>query len=639
MGLVHAALLCLTALFVTSTAALAAGSERQGSVHRGFHPGGMWVELGDDGAGAYALSILDGMPGFAAEPLTVPMREDPASASCRLIPLEQGVAIFVEGCPTSNSFSATITIGGASGVTILQPVGWSNSFAWASQGARPLGPIRQSCAMARLRQAEGIAGTAFHTALSTLTAEAAALPAESADPSQILPRLRAERLRIYSILQLTTVELDQAQRIEDAIAGRPVLGRRIAMAEATRQKMEFDARVTNSPQRAQARQDLLQVDRALAEIYDVAAARRRSAALDSLVSRSGPGALSALRATLGARQPASIIHLLGLESVVGELDACLAALEPANPGARAHEAVRTNLVMRAGEIADMVRVAVSNTADSSAAAAALAPFEGSQLIRQTLQAGGHGAVLAEARGRVTQLAQAEDAARRAEERRMAQAVVPPSAGAGRGFPLGSVSRSVVLVALRNSTGSGFIVAPNIVVTNVHVVEQTNDVVVLINGERGSQGRPGRVIARYPIHDIAIIRAENLGGQIARIAGSEVAQGSTVWALGFPGLSEHFDRGPVYSATLTQGIVSRPIYDGVTIVGQRLGTTRLVQHTADTAPGSSGGPIFDACGRVIAVHAQATSEGTARATTSVWAGILPELLRQAGVRPSLSSSQC
>lgn len=638
-------MIAVSLLFGASALSVQADDNRSGTVYRGLHPAGMWLELGDDGNNSYALSIIDGMPGFAAEPLTVPMRTDTSASGCRLVPLEPGVNISVEGCPGGGAVSANVVIGAVTGNTILQPVGWSGSFVWG-EASRPLGPVRQSCSLQRLRAAEALVGTVLQPSLAALATEASAMPVATTDPAQVLPRLRSERLRAYSMLQLSEIEAQQAQRIEDAVAGRPVLGRRIPMSEATQQKNEFDARVTNSPQRQQARQELLQIDRALAEIYDVSAAGRRNEAVSRLQRQTAPAALVALDQVLAARQPSRIDQLVGLEGMIGELDVCMAAISPGSQ-ARAHTAVRQSLVARSGELAEALRIAMANAADSAAANTALAQFEGNQVIRDALQTGGQGAALTGARNRVTQLAQAEQQAREAEARRVAAAEAAAeraanaatSSGGSRGLQVGTVSRSVVYVMTRSGTGSGFIVAPGVVVTNVHVIEGFQNVEILVNGRRYRDRKPGRVIAQYPIHDIAVVRVEDLDGQIARIATADPAQGSRVWAFGFPGLAHSFDVDPVYSATLTEGIVSRPLYEGITIQSERRGTTRLVQHTAEISPGNSGGPLFDACNRVVGVNTQMSSERSSQILVSVSSGILPELLRQAGVTPAVSAGRC
>ncbi|MCY1647791.1 trypsin-like peptidase domain-containing protein [Caulobacter sp. SL161] len=647
---VNAAILLGTTLLLCSEAS----GQRAGTVYRGLHPGGMWVELGDDGHGAFALSILDGMPGFAAEPLTVPMRLDRGTGGCRLTPLEQGLAIGIDGCPGGSAFSANITIGAVTGATVLQPVGWEGSFAW-SDTRTPLGAVRQSCALQRLRGDKSVAGTVLESALAALASEAAAVPAASTDPAQTLPSLRAERLRSYSVLQLSAIEAEQARRIEDAVAGRAVLGRRVPMAEATQQKMEFDARVTNSPQRVQARQRLLYVDRSLSEIYDVAVARRRTDATRRLQQQLAPAALTALQQTLSARQPSRIEHLVALEGVVGDLDACLAAIDPAATHAQAHAAVRRSLASRAGELSEAINIAMASATDSDGAATVLAPFENNQAVREAMQAAGQGAVLAQARARITRLAQAEQ---------RAAAAMMTAAGGGRGgggFSAARVRRSVVFVYYESekggsrytSRGTGFVVAPNIVVTNAHVVEvdegrRTSPYLVIVNGDGAPKKLEATVLLSNNRVDMAILRVPGLQGTPVPIATREPSIGADLWVYGFPAEADgatgsivsrvlRGDDRPL-EASLSRGVVSR-IVTGRTVQGGELGETRLVQYNAVSSGGGSGSPVFDACHRIIAIHAQGTSSDASEFNNGVSTTVLTGMLRSVGVTPAVSSAAC
>lgn len=630
----------LAFLFLVPFSASPAQLERPGTVYRGLHPGGMWIELADDGAGDYALTILDGPIGHSPEPFHIPMKPDDSNGSCRLVPDEGNFVGSVEGCPRGGTFVVEVKIGAVGGKTVLQEVGWNGSFAWG-EPVTAGGTERQACAMTSLTGFSGINGTVFKPALEVLSAEVAAMPSgATSDPRQMLPGLRAERMRAYSILTLSPIEAQQAERIEAAVAGRPVLGRSVPMSEATRMKQEFDARVTNGPMRQQARQTLLQVDRSLSAIYDVASANRRQAASIKLQNQTAPSALEALESMLSAGQPSRIEQLLGLETVVGELDSCLSAINPGSPPV-AHPAVRASLANRSSELAQMLQIAMANAGTSEAAIEALGKFERNQVVREALQAGGYSDRLTAARIRIAALSAEEE--RRAAVERAAQAAADRAgiAAGGRSGQLNvaRIARTVVLVLGDKSRGSGFIVAPGVVVTNVHVIEGNREVSVVVNGERQSASRPARVIAQYPIHDIAVLRVDNLPGPIARVSGTEPAQGAPVWALGFPGLADSFDRSPVWDATLTNGVVSRPVYGGIALQAEGQGETRLVQHTATILSGNSGGPLFDACHRVVAVNTQIASRGAGEVFTSVSVRILPELLRQAGVSISPSSGTC
>jgi S1-C subfamily serine protease len=167
-------------------------------------------------------------------------------------------------------------------------------------------------------------------------------------------------------------------------------------------------------------------------------------------------------------------------------------------------------------------------------------------------------------------------------------VTMPPAGATSGGPASLedvISRAmpaVVRVETSGGMGSGFFVAPDTILTNVHVV--TNNASVTIRRPDGTT-LSGRVDTTAPELDIAIVRISDpdpnqptlaLGSGIGARAGQEVI------ALGSPlGLQN----------TVTRGIVSAV---------RQVGAVTLVQTDAAINPGNSGGPLLDRSGAVIGI---------------------------------------
>ena len=139
-------------------------------------------------------------------------------------------------------------------------------------------------------------------------------------------------------------------------------------------------------------------------------------------------------------------------------------------------------------------------------------------------------------------------------------------------------------------GSGFVVAPGLVVTNAHVVVGASDVLVRPIGD----AVPARVtvIEQFDeVVDLAVLRVDDLALPPLTIASDAVASvGDTVFAVGSPlGLE----------GTFSQGIVS----------GYRtVSGASLIQITAPISPGSSGGPVLDTEGRVVGVAVGTYSSG-------------------------------
>jgi len=136
-------------------------------------------------------------------------------------------------------------------------------------------------------------------------------------------------------------------------------------------------------------------------------------------------------------------------------------------------------------------------------------------------------------------------------------------------------------------GSGFIVdASGLVITNNHVVEGADRVTVQL-----ADGRelPGRVLGRDAKSDVAVVRIEGKGNfrPIAWGDSDHIRVGDSVFAVGSP-----FGLGN----TVTSGIVSAR--------GREIGAgpyDDFLQVDAAINSGNSGGPLFDASGRVVGVN--------------------------------------
>lgn len=139
------------------------------------------------------------------------------------------------------------------------------------------------------------------------------------------------------------------------------------------------------------------------------------------------------------------------------------------------------------------------------------------------------------------------------------------------------TRSVVVVENPNgSRGSGFFVAPDLIVTNQHVTDGTSSVWVRdMSGRR----RTGRVLAVDAMRDLALIGSDMEGSPVRFFDGEELEVGDTVDAIGHP-------KGMEFS--LTRGIVSA-LRSVPTEFGG--GEIRAIQTDAAISPGNSGGPLF------------------------------------------------
>ncbi len=153
---------------------------------------------------------------------------------------------------------------------------------------------------------------------------------------------------------------------------------------------------------------------------------------------------------------------------------------------------------------------------------------------------------------------------------------------------------------RTATGSGWVLdaGEGLVVTAGHVVNE---------GERFRvAGQEATVVASAPCQDLALLRVRGAEGlETAPLGkGSELEQGETVVALGFPA-----GAAPGDAVTSTRGVVSAtdatfrdpspdvPAYQDA------------VQTDTALNPGYSGGPLADLDGRLVGVNAAARTTGS------------------------------
>ncbi len=146
-------------------------------------------------------------------------------------------------------------------------------------------------------------------------------------------------------------------------------------------------------------------------------------------------------------------------------------------------------------------------------------------------------------------------------------------------------------------GSGFIVDKNgIILTNRHVVENPHAdyMVILQNGE---QLKP-QIIARDPIHDIAVLKIEKTDLATIELGNStELELGEEVIAIG--------NVLGLFQNTISTGVVSglsREIKAQSEFSPERTKLRGLIQTDAAINPGNSGGPLINLDGKAVGINA-------------------------------------
>ena len=143
-------------------------------------------------------------------------------------------------------------------------------------------------------------------------------------------------------------------------------------------------------------------------------------------------------------------------------------------------------------------------------------------------------------------------------------------------------------------GSGFIIdSKGIVVTNNHVIQGAEDIVVSVNGSEEYQAK---VIGKDPYMDLAVLQIESDEKFIpVSFGNSDKARiGDWVIAIGNP---------YGFGGTVTTGIISSRNRD--------IGLTRyddFIQTDASINVGNSGGPLFNLDGKVVGINTAIIAPG-------------------------------
>jgi hypothetical protein len=157
-----------------------------------------------------------------------------------------------------------------------------------------------------------------------------------------------------------------------------------------------------------------------------------------------------------------------------------------------------------------------------------------------------------------------------------------------------------------ASASGFVVsAQGHILTTYHVVEPHIEagwnLFVVESGATPQVRRPAIMVQAYPDEDLAVLKVENLDRPAVPLSEADtetLSKGMTVFAVGYPGAGERL--GADSGASFTAGMANRIFIGAWKRDSPRI---QIIQHSAATNPGNSGGPIVNPCGQVVGVNTE------------------------------------
>lgn len=161
--------------------------------------------------------------------------------------------------------------------------------------------------------------------------------------------------------------------------------------------------------------------------------------------------------------------------------------------------------------------------------------------------------------------------------------------------LAGLAASVVMIEVLNSsgecfaTGSGILIAPGIVLTNFHVVQGGYSYCVHLENDPTAY-RTDELLKYHNTHDLALLRIACTGQPIPLYCGGPLARGQEVVAIGSP-----------------LGLFNS-VSDGIISGFRQIEEKSMIQFTAPTSPGSSGGALLNRYGQLIGVITGAFRDG-------------------------------
>ncbi|NKC14658.1 MAG: trypsin-like serine protease [Gammaproteobacteria bacterium] len=212
--------------------------------------------------------------------------------------------------------------------------------------------------------------------------------------------------------------------------------------------------------------------------------------------------------------------------------------------------------------------------------------------------------------------------------------------------------TVLVLTLRSDgksgTGSGFLIAPQTVISNRHVVEQARNGTVYVTSRALGKVHEAAVVAlssasEFGGDDFAVLRVDLPPGHPVLALSDAYNRLDRVVAAGFPGLSMKNDKS--FRALLDGDFTASPHLEvepgDIQAVQEHTGGGQVIRSSTGILQGNSGGPLVDACGRVVGVNTFVAVQETqaARLSYALSAKTLKSFLDRQQIPYRLDTKPC
>jgi len=206
----------------------------------------------------------------------------------------------------------------------------------------------------------------------------------------------------------------------------------------------------------------------------------------------------------------------------------------------------------------------------------------------------------------------------------------PASGGARLTTAQIVARwepSVALIRGKTSSGTGFLVKPGVIATNVHVIEGefvSNLEVRFPSAPPDKHGPlPAELLYEDPRRDLAFLAVASDLPAVEIAPMYQFVKGDDITVIGNPSLGDE---------VVLENAISRGVLSSKTVIdGQN-----FIQLSAAVNPGNSGGPVFDSTGRVIGVVTLKSTKAEALTFCIPLEDLQAAVNKVGPVRPELAS---